>query len=449
MVLLAVFAVVSLYFLELRPNLEIRIVAISASYIIICGSMIMFWYRCRPDLRRLMARIGHVFIALAAVSLVRIIGQIASPPGTQDFFRSGVFDSLILLAYQMLFILLTYDLALMVNERLIGDLRFQEEKFSKAFQSSPYAISLTDEETGRIFEVNEGFVNLMGYPREEAVGKTTFELRIWEHEEDRRRAVEELSSVGKVHEMEFRFRKKSGELLTGLWSAERIMINDRPCIFASINDISIRKRALESLNESVKEKELLMRELTHRVKNSLAVVSSLMGLSRESATDPGVKAVLTDLRSRIVSMSSVYDLLNRTGQVDMVNLKSYIRNLADSLTQSYGPADSRVRLSTNLADLSLKTKRAIPLGLILNELIINGFKYAYPNGASGEIRIELKSVTNGMCLTVSDDGVGRPAGFFSEGGGGTGSTLVETLADQIGARITYPPGPGTTVVIIL
>ncbi len=448
-ILLIAFAVVVFYFVEFRPNLEARIVAFSALYIIVCGSLVFFWLRCRPETRRLMARVGHVFIALAVVSLARIIGQIAHPPVAQDFFRTGVFDVLFLIAYQMVFILLTYDLTLMVNERLIGGIAFQEEKYAKAFRSSPYAIVLTDEDTGRIFEVNDGFIDILGYSREEAVGKTVLELKIWEQDEDRRRAIEELSSKGKVHEAEFRFRIKSGEIITGLWSAEEIMINNRPSVYASINNISIRKKALEDLNRSLQEKELLMKELKHRVKNSLTVVLSLLGLSREATTDPGIKTVLTDLRSRISSVSSVYEQLDRTGRVDTIGLKGYIQNLADTLIQSYGPTDGRIRLLTHLADLNLDTKKALPLGLILNELIINAFKYAYPEGMSGEIRVELKSVTGGVCLIVSDDGVGKKAGAVSKDSLGTGSALIETLADQIGAHVSYPPGPGTTAVIIL
>jgi PAS domain S-box-containing protein len=448
-IFLIAFAAVVFYFVELHPNLEARIIAFSASYFIVCGSLAFFWLRCRPETRRLMVRVAHVFIALAVVSLARIIGQIAHPPVVQDFFGTGVFDVLFLIGYQMVFILLTYDLALMVNERLIGGIAFQEEKYAKAFRSSPYAIVLTDEDTGRIFEVNDGFIDMLGYPREEAVGKTILELKIWKQDEDCRRAIEELSSKGKVREAEFRFRTKSGEIITGLRSAEEIMINNRPSVYASINNISIRKKALEDLNRSIQEKELLMKELKHRVKNSLMVVSSLLGFSREATTDPGVKTVLTDLRSRISSVSSVYEQLDRTGRVDTIGLKAYIQNLADTLIQSYGPTDGRIRLLTHLADLNLDTKKALPLGLILNERIINAFKYAYPEGMSGEIRVELKSVTGGVCLTVSDDGVGKKAGAVSKRGAGTGSALIETLADQIGAHVSYPPGPGTTAVIIL
>ncbi|MHB8056089.1 MAG: sensor histidine kinase [Candidatus Aminicenantales bacterium] len=448
-VLLGVFVVVSFYFVHFRPSLEARNIAISASFLIVFSRMVIFWFRSRPDVRRLMARIGHVYIALVVVSTVRIIGEIAIHPNSQDFFKSGWFDTLVLLAYQAIFILLTYDLALMVNERLIGDLRFQEEKFSKAFRSSPYAISLTDVETGRIFEINDGFINILGYTREEAAGKTTLELKIWERDEDRRRAVGALSSEGKIHEMEFRFRTKSGEIITGLWSAEQIMINSRPSIYASINNISIRKKALDALNRSVQEKELLMKELKHRVKNSLTIVSSLLGFSREAATDPEVKMVFTDLRSRIASVSSVYEQLDQTGCVDIIGLKGYIQNLADTLIQSYGPTDGRIRLTTHLADLNLETNKALPLGLIINELIINAFKYAYPEGMSGEIRVEVKSVTGRICVMVSDDGVGKKPGVVSTGVGGFGTTLIETLADQIGAHVSYPPGPGTSVVIII
>jgi len=446
-ILLLAFMAIVAYFFLIRPNIEARTLVVEIFSIIVFLGAIAAWLKAGPEMRHLIARIAHVYIAMCVISLVRIVFSIIHPPATQDFFRSRGGDALILLAYQAALILLAYLLSLTVNERLIGELRFQEEKYAKAFRSSPYSITLTDEATGKIIDVNQGFVRILGFSREEAIGRTTMELRLWENADNRRQAVEALEAGGKVFEMEFRFRKKSGDLITGLWSAEQIIIGGRRSIFASLNDISIRKRALESLGESVKEKELLMKELKHRVKNSLSIVSSLLGLSRDASADAETKTVLNDLRTRVGSVSLVYEQLEWTGRVDTVDLRTYVQNLTDTLVKSYAPTDGRILVKADLAESTVDAKTALPLGLILNELVINAFKYAYPDGRKGEIRVDLKPVTGGLCLTVSDDGVGRTPGVVSPGGAGTGSVLVETLADQIGARVSRPPGPGTTVII--
>jgi len=235
--------------------------------------------------------------------------------------------------------------------------------------------------------------------------------------------------------------------MTGLWSAELIQINSKPCVFSSIKDITARKKAQEGLRQAVRHKELLMRELKLRVKHSLNIVSGLLGLNREAASDPGVKSVLSDLRTRIRSVSSVYDQLDWVGRVDTIRLKDYIQNLADFLALSYGPKDKRIGISTRLEDLVLETTKALPLGLILNELIINSFKYAYPEGTSGEIRIELRTVADKTRLLVSDDGVGMKAGSMPAARDGSGAGLIEMLGGQIGAVIRQRPGPGTTIEI--
>lgn len=447
--LLTAYFVAYCYFVYIRPSLEARTLIHSSAFAAVFLAAIVVLSRASPEFQRFLFRIQLVYGLIALCALARLAAVIVHPISSQDFFAARSIETLVLLGYQAGNILLAYNLILAVNERLIADTRLQEEKYSKAFQSSPYAILLTDVATGRIIEVNEGFTRITGYGPDEAVGKTTFELRLWEHDEDRVKALTALNAGGRVQDLEFRFRAKSGRMIAGSFSAELLEIAGRPSLFASINDITIRKKALEDLSRSVQEKELLMRELTHRVKNSLNVVSSLIGFSREAASDPGVKSALTDLRTRIGSVSSVYEQLAQTGQVDRIGLKAYVRNLAERLAKSYGPTDGRIQMKMDLADLSLDPKKALPLGLILNELIINAFKYAYPNGEAGEIRIETKSVTGGLCLTVSDDGIGKKTRAGARESDGIGSMVVESLADQIGAHISYPPGPGTTAVIVL
>jgi len=447
-VLLGALAAVLFYFFEISPDLFARTLAVTAAMAVffVDGAVTGFG-RFSSESRRIAARVGLGFTLLALFSFVRIVAAVANRPQSQDFFQAGAFETLFLLAYQTLFIFMTYTFALMVNERLIGEIGFQEEKFSKAFHSTPHGLSLTDVETGRIIDLNDGFIETLGYSREEALGKTTLELRVWGEEEDRRRAVAELAAKGKIRDMELWFRRRSGEMMTGLWSAELILINNKPCVFSSIKDISRRKKAQDGLRQAVHQKELLIRELKLRVKNSLNIVSGLLGLNREAACNPSVKYVLSDLRTRIRSVSSVYDQLDWDGRVDAIRLKEYIQKLADFLALSYGPKEDRIRISTSLEDLILEIKMALPLGLILNELIINSFKYAYPEGTRGEIRIELRAVDGRRRLTVSDDGVGKKPGSGSAEGGGFGSTLIEMLGGQIGAVIRLCPGPGTTIEI--
>jgi PAS domain S-box-containing protein len=184
-----------------------------------------------------------------------------------DYFRSSSFDTLVMVSYQTLFIILTFGLILMFNKRLLVEVRTQEEKFCKAFHSSPYAITLTRLSDGEISEVNDGFVNISGYNVRELSGKTTIDLHLWDKEEDRVAAVKELTNSGRIHEREFQFRSKSGERITGLFSAEILSIDNQRYVLSSINDITERKVV-----------ELDREKLIGELQEALAKVKQLSGL---------------------------------------------------------------------------------------------------------------------------------------------------------------------------
>lgn len=249
-ILLAVFAFIHTWFTFVHPDLEARNINLSAGLLIICGQCAwLMLYGVEPGRRQLTRGVGIVFAAYCAVSVIRIVEFFADAHTKNDYFQSGMFDQLILISYQMLFILLTYSLALMFNKSLLMDVKTQEEKFSKAFHSSPYAISITRLTDGQIIEVNESFLNITGYQSEEIRGKTTPALHLWARDEDRALVVSELSGKGKVQEREFQFRKKSGEMITGLFSADIITINGEKSVLSSINDITGRKQADEKIHE--------------------------------------------------------------------------------------------------------------------------------------------------------------------------------------------------------
>jgi PAS domain S-box-containing protein len=267
-ILLLVFASVHTYFALVQPNLEVRTLNLSVGLLIIffqCLWLLLF--RVEPGLRRSTLGVGLVFGAYCLVSIVRIVNFFIGTQVKTDYFRSGAFETFILVSYQMLFMLLTYSLVLMFNKRLFEEVKTQEEKFTKAFHSSPYAILLTRLSDGQIIEVNNGFVEITGYSYFESLGKSTVELRLWAKEEDRVVAVNELSKVGKLQGMEFQFRKKSGKIITGFFGAEIIRIDSQECVLSSISDITERKQREE-------ERERLIREL----QEALARVNQLSGL---------------------------------------------------------------------------------------------------------------------------------------------------------------------------
>lgn len=250
-VLLAVFAVVHVWFTFVQPDLEVRKLNISIGLLIIYFQcMWLMLYRVPAFMRPLTREVGIICGVFCLPLIARIANIFISARKGDDFFRPGIVDPLIMIFGQVLLVLLTYSIVLMVNRRLLADIAIQEEKFSKAFYSSPYAITLSRFSDGFIVEANEGFVNFTGYSLGEAVGKTELDLRLWEKNEDRAWMISELEDKGKVHERELRFRRKSGEVATVLFSAEVITINNEKYVLSSIKDITLSKKAEEDLREA-------------------------------------------------------------------------------------------------------------------------------------------------------------------------------------------------------
>jgi diguanylate cyclase (GGDEF)-like protein/PAS domain S-box-containing protein len=243
-VLLAIFASISTYFSVIQPNLTVRDIAGTAMIVIFTFQCcwLLLW-RIPSGMRRITSITGIIFGSYVVINFARIIGTIVYPAQSNDYFKAGLIDALALVLYITLSACLTISLILMVNRRLMGEVQTQEEKFTKAFHSAPYAVILTRASDGKIFEVNDSFVTITGYQYTEVIEKTTLDLHLWVREEDRLAVVNQLSKGNKVQGAEFQFRNKSGGSITGLFSADLIMIDSQKCIQSTISDITDRKES--------------------------------------------------------------------------------------------------------------------------------------------------------------------------------------------------------------
>jgi PAS domain S-box-containing protein len=263
-ILLAVFTLVHGYFTYVQPSLTARNVNQSMGLLTFCSQCAwLLLRRADSEMRPYTKIAGAIFTAYSLISLVRIFVDL-SIPHTNDLFKLGLYDTLAVLIYQILLISLTFSLFLMVNRQMFSELekdivvrkladevlKVSEEKFFKAFQTSPYAITITRAEDGKFIDVNEVFTSITGITHEEALTGTTLGMNIWVNEEDRRNVVALLRAGEAVNGREFLFRKKNGEIITGLFSAQMIQLSGNLCIFSSINDITERKKADEVLKES-------------------------------------------------------------------------------------------------------------------------------------------------------------------------------------------------------
>ncbi len=205
-------------------------------------------------------------------------------------------------------------------------------------------------------------------------------------------------------------------------------------------EILERNRLEAQLMASLDEKKLLLQEIHHRVKNNLMVVSSLLSLQADTIEDGPAKAAFKESQNRVQSMARIHEQFYKSRNLAQIDMNNYINSLSSSLRQSYGAY--RVALRVEVANVSLGIDAAIPCGLIINELVSNAFKYAFPNGSTGEVWITLKPNSDqSLHLVVSDNGVGLPPHFNLEDSHTLGLELVKLLTYQLDGsfEVCQPP----------
>jgi len=215
-------------------------------------------------------------------------------------------------------------------------------------------------------------------------------------------------------------------------------------------DISERKKAEAALQKSLEEKNVLMRELQHRVKNTLNVVNSLLALESSRLTDENSKRIFLDAQTRIQAMSGIYERLYRSKSLDRIHLDEYVRDFAESLHELYSMDPGKVRFVMDLDEVEIDLKRALPLCLVLNELVSNALKYAYPGDSAGELSISVKRGAGNVELRVRDFGAGIPPAVDPLKTDSMGFVLVRNLSEQLGGSVTFTSatGKGTAVAVV-
>ncbi len=212
-------------------------------------------------------------------------------------------------------------------------------------------------------------------------------------------------------------------------------------------DITLRKEVEEKIKASLKEKEILLKEIHHRVKNNLQVIISLLNLQADKIDQPGAIEAFRESRNRIYSMALVHEKLYQSADFTNIDFRGYLRTMTQKLFSSY-EITGRVSLDLDIGEVFLGVDKAIPCGIVVNELVTNALKYAFPGEGQGHIRIALRTAGNGSYrLTVQDDGTGMPAGIDLETIDSLGLQLVKLLTEQIGGAVSFDSGNGTTFTV--
>jgi two-component sensor histidine kinase/uncharacterized membrane protein affecting hemolysin expression len=242
------------------------------------------------------------------------------------------------------------------------------------------------------------------------------------------------------------------EMLMQIQERDQVLIKDQEELekrvqertFKLKQEIVERIKVEDRLRESLKEKEVLLKEIHHRVKNNLQVISSLLYLQSKKIHDKPALDMFVESQNRIRSMALIHEKLYQSQDMVNIDFSEYIRSLIGHLANSYGAQLKNVRIKVNIENVLLSIDKGIPCGLIINELVTNALKYAFPDGRKGEIIIEIGRSQNGLiALEVSDNGIGFPKAIDIQKSETLGLQLVKNLTQQLRGKIDVQNGKGT------
>lgn len=365
-------------------------------------------------------------------------------------------------------------------------LRESEEKYRTISEQSVVGLQIIRD--GRLVFVNDGWTRIVGYTREEVEGWNADALMRMVHPDDRAFFLEQERrkqagvEEGIVPVFDCRFLSRQRETKWVIMHSRVVHFTDGPAVVGVVVDITDRKLAEQQLalanrqlksreeqlhaanqqlfaaNEQLKasernllaanrEKEMLLREIHHRVKNNLQVVSSLLKLQMGHVRDEQAVQVIRECQNRIKSIAIVHEKLYQSQNLAAIDIGEYIRSLAGHLFRMYLADPDSIALEVAVDQVALGIDRAIPCSLIINELVSNSLKYAFPQNRRGTIRVHLRATDDTYLLRVSDDGVGLPPQLDFRNTASLGLQLVLTFVDQLGGVIELDHHAGTAFTI--
>ena len=325
-----------------------------------------------------------------------------------------------------------------------------EEKFRTIFEYANDEIVYLDK-YGKIIDVNKKVEDIFGCKPEELIGKNFAELDFLGVENIRKIVELFTDAIAKGETLPFvllELNRKDGSSVFVEVSTRMIKKNGEiEGILNILRDVTERKKAEEQIKASLREKEVLLREIHHRVKNNLQVISSLLSLQSRYIRNSQYAEMFTESRNRVRSMALIHEKLYQSEDLANIDSDEYIEILVRELIKSYKMDPDKIRIKIEVDDVSLGVDTAIPCGLIINELVSNSLKYAFPD-KKGEIIVALHPVKGKIELTVSDNGVGIPENIDFKNTKTLGLRLVTILAEnQLNGDIDLIRNKGTEVRI--
>lgn len=330
------------------------------------------------------------------------------------------------------------------SERLVQQ---NMELFSQLFQNSPVGVAMLNEDN-KVENINKSFEHIFGYTLKELKGRNIDRIIARDSLRNEASSISTRTYEGDSFQIETTRLRKDGTEVPVLIAGVPVIVEGKTiAIFGIYVDISERMRAEQKVRESLKEKEVMLAEIHHRVKNNLAVISGLLELQKYSAENPHVQRVMQDSQSRIHSMALVHEQLYQMEMFSELQLDDYVSVLFESISSTFEDPHTEIYITLKADPVKLTISQAVPCGLLLNELLTNVYKHAFPDQEEGRLTVQIEEKGGQVTLRVSDDGVGLPDNINFDHPSSLGLKLIQSLSRQLDADLHWETVNGTSFTV--
>lgn len=334
----------------------------------------------------------------------------------------------------------------MQNEELRSsrdELELARDQYAILYNQSPLGY-LSLDSSGVIRRVNQTFSDLVGLDSAKLVGHS---FSAFLHPDDSDTFLGRYGAIFRVPEgkqLELRLKARQGTIVVQVHARKE---KARDNLLIALVDITQQKKAEAYSRTLLEEKQVLLREVHHRIKNNMNIINAFLSLQASMCSSPEAVSALEEASSRVIGMMLIYDKLYRSEAFSSLSARAYLADLLDAIVAQF--SSSTICVEHDIEEIMLASTILFPLGIIINELVTNAFKYAFPGGMDGCIKIRLeRSLENRIVCTVSDTGIGLKPMAGKKVEGGFGFTLIDALVDQLGGKMNRSSGSGSTEFVI-